>query len=327
MHRLLFCILFISVAALNVTHFPPPPKKGQTRALDQQQHFLLSFSCPVSWTAIDNVYQELTFLFNGCYLSKAGQGHRTSALRVTCLYDVNATAVAPGLLEAVRDLLLATDASTELCTSGAFYGITVDKRVQVKQLLSSPSDSPPPSPVPYPPTLVPVPENSPSTEENSPSPTPVPVHTQPSALWHLDRVDQRHLPLDSAYRYVHQGTGVTVYVIDTGIRTDHVEFEGRASMVLDLVDPPYPGDANGTSSVFAFFLKFLNLTKVLQVTELFVPRWSVAGRTEWRKMSPWTASVFLTPKAMVTCPTSSLPSPLSWTPKLNTRTLPLYPCP
>jgi len=43
----------------------------------------------------------------------------------------------------------------------------------------------------------------------------------------LDRVDQRTLPLDGLYHHTGDGAGVTVFVIDTGIRHDHVEFTGR----------------------------------------------------------------------------------------------------
>lgn len=45
----------------------------------------------------------------------------------------------------------------------------------------------------------------------------------------LDRTSERFLPLDARYTYSETGTGVHVYVIDTGIRPGHTEFGGRVS--------------------------------------------------------------------------------------------------
>jgi subtilisin family serine protease len=59
--------------------------------------------------------------------------------------------------------------------------------------------------------------------------------TQFNPPWGLDRIDQRNRPLDSAYSYANSGAAVTVYVIDTGIRTSHVEFGGRASVGADFI--------------------------------------------------------------------------------------------
>jgi subtilisin family serine protease len=60
------------------------------------------------------------------------------------------------------------------------------------------------------------------------------VATQTGAPWGLDRIDQRDRPLNGTYNYNWTGSGVRVYVIDTGIRTTHTQFGGRASNVYDV---------------------------------------------------------------------------------------------
>lgn len=53
---------------------------------------------------------------------------------------------------------------------------------------------------------------------------------QRSPPWHLDRIDQARYPLDGRFAYNYSGRGVTIYVIDSGIRTTHTDFGGRASV-------------------------------------------------------------------------------------------------
>ncbi|MFF1506097.1 S8 family peptidase [Streptomyces sp. NPDC058326] len=59
--------------------------------------------------------------------------------------------------------------------------------------------------------------------------------TQTGATWGLDRVDQRDLPLSTTYTYDTSASNVTAYIIDTGIRTSHGEFGGRATVGTDTV--------------------------------------------------------------------------------------------
>lgn len=49
--------------------------------------------------------------------------------------------------------------------------------------------------------------------------------------WGLDRIDQRAVPLDGTFLYHGDGSGVDVYVIDSGIRSTHQDFGGRVDTV------------------------------------------------------------------------------------------------
>jgi subtilisin family serine protease/regulation of enolase protein 1 (concanavalin A-like superfamily) len=68
--------------------------------------------------------------------------------------------------------------------------------------------------------------------------------------WGLDRIDERARRLDGRYRYAATGAGVSVYVIDTGIRTTHQSFQGRAfgaySAIADGVGPGVDCVGHGT---------------------------------------------------------------------------------
>ena len=72
--------------------------------------------------------------------------------------------------------------------------------------------------------------------------------TQLFPVWGLDRIDQRDLPLNSQYTYTYTGAGVTVYVLDTGIRSTHAQFEGRASYIPNGANGDFVGDGHGSAA-------------------------------------------------------------------------------
>jgi subtilisin family serine protease len=72
--------------------------------------------------------------------------------------------------------------------------------------------------------------------------------TQPRPpSWGLDRIDQRNLPLSRSYTYPDSaGSGVTAYIIDSGVRITHQDFGGRASYGYDAIDNDHVAqDGNG----------------------------------------------------------------------------------
>lgn len=67
------------------------------------------------------------------------------------------------------------------------------------------------------------------------------------ATWGLDRVDQVTRPLEGLYHYNYQGAGVNAFIIDTGLRSDHVEFTGRVQPGYN-VAPDSTGVINSTNT-------------------------------------------------------------------------------
>ncbi len=72
------------------------------------------------------------------------------------------------------------------------------------------------------------------------------AEVQSPAPWNLDRIDQRALPLDDRYVYETSGAGVHAYIIDTGIRTTHLEFSGRVGEGFTTYGTVEDCDGHGT---------------------------------------------------------------------------------
>jgi subtilisin family serine protease len=71
--------------------------------------------------------------------------------------------------------------------------------------------------------------------------------TQLFPVWGLDRIDQHNLPLNSRFIYTANGTGVTVYVLDTGVRKTHAQFGGRADYIANGAGGDFVGDGHGNA--------------------------------------------------------------------------------
>jgi hypothetical protein len=67
----------------------------------------------------------------------------------------------------------------------------------------------------------------------------------PAPSWGLDRIDKGDTGstsiLDNSYSYYATGYGANVYILDSGIRTDHVDFSGRATNDADFIGDGNPG--------------------------------------------------------------------------------------
>lgn len=216
---ILICILIGIVSAVNVTVFKPPPglvghlKRDNTFAIASaiaETYWRISLYCRLEWSYVQTIADELPYQLAGCYLEKIGQATArqwTTLLRVQCVIDVgDPETFADILLNRMRMLLL-NNVATSHCVSGDMFSIARDSAVRVN--VSA-------------------------------------INIQTPAPWDLDRLDK--LPTnsyDNMLRYQYTGAGVTIYSIDTGVRTSHQEFGGRATNILNLVNPPYLGDDNG----------------------------------------------------------------------------------
>ncbi|UCD24865.1 MAG: S8 family serine peptidase, partial [Gemmatimonadota bacterium] len=70
----------------------------------------------------------------------------------------------------------------------------------------------------------------------------------PTPAWGIDRIDQRDLPLDDSFTHSVDGSGVNVYVLDTGIRLSHDDFGGRANYIPNGNSGDFVNDGHGSAA-------------------------------------------------------------------------------
>lgn len=68
--------------------------------------------------------------------------------------------------------------------------------------------------------------------------------TQVNVRWGLDRIDMRGPSYDNRYIYDDDGGGTDIWIVDTGVRTTHSEFSGRAFWRANTKDN-FDSDCNG----------------------------------------------------------------------------------
>lgn len=78
-----------------------------------------------------------------------------------------------------------------------------------------------------------------------------PVNSQGLDEWALDRIDQRDWPRSQTYTYSATGAGVHVYVVDSGLRINHPDIAGRASLDYSALRGRSPIDWHGHGTAVA----------------------------------------------------------------------------
>lgn len=234
---LLGLVFFQAAADLNITTWPapPPPPPSTKRALtavtatSAGASWVVSLSCLLPWTAVEAVAAAVPVQLPGCYLWRLGQAPDAG----TALLNVNCSAARVSWTAAqVRSALGGSGGASvpAACRRAPLFDVTPEATYGLVPAAAATS------------TWLPRSWGR-SSGNTTTSDDGV------DAPWHLDRLDQRTLPLSGGAFEPRGagGAGVTVYHIDTGARCTHAEFApNRCQVIADYVSPAAAnGDCNG----------------------------------------------------------------------------------